>query len=71
MPPISKGDYTCPHILVGVIIGLRSNSGSREQMLGNFSFLNRTIVDWNQLPAAVFEGSPMNLCKFKRNLRKL
>jgi hypothetical protein len=34
--------------------------------VGKFSFLNRTIVDWNQLPAAVFEGSPMNLCKFKR-----
>jgi hypothetical protein len=39
--------------------------------VGKFSFLNRTIVDWNQLPAAAFEGSPLNLCRFKRNLRKL
>jgi hypothetical protein len=38
---------------------------------GKFYFLNITIVDWDQLPAAVFEGSPMNLCKFRRNLRKL
>jgi hypothetical protein len=39
--------------------------------VGKFSFLNRTIVDWNQLPAAAFEGSPLNLGRFKRNLRKL
>jgi hypothetical protein len=45
----------------------------RQQLtdVGKFSFLNRTIVDWNELPAAAFEGSPLNLCRFKRNLRKL
>jgi hypothetical protein len=39
--------------------------------VGKFCFLNRTIVDWNQLPAEAFEGSPLNLCRFKRNLMKL
>jgi hypothetical protein len=38
--------------------------------VGKF-FFNRTIVDSNKLPAADFEGSPLNLCRFKRNLRKL
>jgi hypothetical protein len=32
---------------------------------------NRTTVDWNQLPAAAFEGSPLNLWRFKMNLRKV
>jgi hypothetical protein len=39
--------------------------------VGKFSFLKGTFVDWNQLPAAAFEGSPLNLCRFKRNLREL
>jgi hypothetical protein len=39
--------------------------------VGKFSFLNRTIVDWNQLPATAFESSRLNLYRLKRNLRKL
>lgn len=36
--------------------------------VGKFSFLNRTINDWNDLPAAVFEGCP-SLRRFKNNLK--
>ncbi|KAJ4430057.1 hypothetical protein ANN_22265 [Periplaneta americana] len=36
--------------------------------VGKFSFLNRTINDWNDLPASVFEGCP-SLRSFKNNLK--
>ncbi|PSN38411.1 hypothetical protein C0J52_21584 [Blattella germanica] len=40
--------------------------------LGKFSFLNRTISDWNQLlPVATFEGGPLTVRRFKINLDRL
>ena len=46
---------------------------SRKQRtdIGKYSFLNRTISDWNQLPAAAFEGSPLTVRRFKINLDRL
>ena len=35
-----------------------------------FSFLNRTIMDWNDLPAKLFEPFPKNLHIFKKLLKK-
>jgi hypothetical protein len=32
--------------------------GNKEQMSGNYSFVNRTIKDWNRLPAGVLASVP-------------
>ena len=47
------------------------NTRKQRTDVGKFSFLNRTIDDWNQLPAAAFEGCPLTIKRFKNNLGKL
>ena len=46
---------------------------SRKQRtdIGKYSFLYRTISDWNQLPAAAFDGSPPTVRSFMLNLDSL
>lgn len=38
--------------------------------LGKFSFCNRTIRDWNSLPAAVFKAFPLSVRSFRNKLEK-
>jgi hypothetical protein len=38
--------------------------------IGKYSFLNRTIQRWNNLPAEVFENPPCKHITFKRKVRK-
>jgi hypothetical protein len=38
--------------------------------IGKYSFLNRTIINWNQIPAELLETFPCSLSKFKRKVRK-
>ena len=38
--------------------------------IGKYSFVNRTIQDWNQLPGAVFEQLPSKQMAFKKRARK-
>ena len=36
-----------------------------------YSFLNRTIKEWNSLPAEVFEPFPKNIKLFIKNISKV
>jgi hypothetical protein len=38
--------------------------------VGKYSFVNRTITDWNQLPAEVLGTSPVNRISSERELEK-
>jgi len=38
--------------------------------IGKYSFVNRTIQDWNQLPGTVFEQLPCTQMEFKKRARK-
>jgi hypothetical protein len=46
---------------------------SRKQRtdIGKFSFLNRTIISWNQLPADLLASFPFKLNKFRKRVKKL
>jgi hypothetical protein len=39
--------------------------------IGKFSFVNRTIGDWNQLPVQVLETLPCKSTTFRKRLRKV
>jgi hypothetical protein len=39
--------------------------------IGKYSFVNRTIEHWNQLPAEVLEPFPCNSTTFRERLRKV
>jgi hypothetical protein len=39
--------------------------------IGKFSFVNRAIGDWNQLPAQVVETLPCKSTTFRKRLRKV
>ncbi|KAJ4433412.1 hypothetical protein ANN_15671 [Periplaneta americana] len=39
--------------------------------VAKFSFVNRIIVDWNSLPAAIFQRGPLKINTFKERLRRL
>jgi hypothetical protein len=36
-----------------------------------YSFINRTIINWNKIPAGLLAPFPCNLTLFERGLRKL
>jgi hypothetical protein len=38
---------------------------------GKYPFVNRTIGDWNQLPAEVLESLPCKTTTFRKRLRKV
>ena len=38
--------------------------------VGKYSFVNRTILDWNQLPAEVLGTLPSKLKTLKKRVRK-
>lgn len=44
--------------------------GSKKDV-GKYSFLNRTGRDWNSVDARVFDGSDINVYKFRKNIRDL
>jgi hypothetical protein len=43
---------------------------SQKNNVKKFSFLNRTILDWNSLPAELFEPFPKSVNVFKRRCKK-
>jgi len=45
-------------------------SRSQRTDIGKYSFVNRTIQDWNQLPAEVLGTLPCNLKTLKKRARK-
>jgi hypothetical protein len=44
----------------------------RQRMdIGKYSFVNRAIQDWNQLPAQVLGNLPCKPITFKKRVRKV
>jgi len=39
--------------------------------IGKYSFVNRTVQHWNQLPAEVLETVPCKPVTFKKRVRKV
>jgi hypothetical protein len=39
--------------------------------IGKFSFVNRTIVDWNHIPEGVIGFSPVKIHIFSKTVRKV
>jgi hypothetical protein len=39
--------------------------------VGKFSFLNRTIAEWNQLPEGAIGTSPVETHTFRKKVRKV
>jgi hypothetical protein len=39
--------------------------------IGKFSFLNRTVISWNQLLADLLASFPFKLNKFRKRVKKL
>jgi hypothetical protein len=51
---------------------LRKLRTRRQRMdIGKYSFVNRTIGDWNQLPAEVLQTLPCKTTIFRKRLRKV
>ncbi len=51
--------------------GFKIRQRKQRTDVGKFSFINRTIQNWNKLPAAVLETFPQNVKNFKIRLNKL
>jgi hypothetical protein len=60
----------CPHYLSRVDHERKIRSRKQRTDIGKYSFLNRTLQIWNQLPAEVFENLPCKQNIFKRRVRK-
>jgi hypothetical protein len=47
--------------------------GTRKQRtdVGKFSFVNRTIKSWNQLPAGLLASFPCKLNTFRKRVKKV
>jgi len=65
------GSLKRPHYLsrVGHVRKMRTRRQRTDR--GKYSFVNRTIGDWNQLPAEVLETLPCKPTTFRKRLRKV
>ena len=59
-----------PHYLSRVDLERKIRSRRQRTDIGKYSFLNRTIQDWNQLPAEVLGTLPCKLNTLKKRVRK-
>ena len=60
-----------PHYLSRVDHDRKIRSRRQRTDKGKYSFVNRTIQHWNQLPAEVLETLPRKPATFKRRVRKV
>ena len=60
-----------PHYLNSTDHSRKIRCRRQKTDIGKYSFVNRTIKDWNQLPAEVLEHLPCNSSVFKKRLRKV
>jgi len=60
-----------PHYLSRVDHERKIKSRRQRTDIGKYSFVNRTIQNWNQLPAEVLEILPCKPITFKRRVRKV
>jgi hypothetical protein len=59
-----------PHYLRRVDHERKIRSRRQRTDVGKYSFVNRTIQHWNQLPADVLETLPCKQITFKKRVRK-
>ena len=59
-----------PHYLSRIDHEQKIRSRRQRTDIGKYSFVNRTIQDWNQLPAEVLGTLPCKLKTFKKRVRK-
>jgi hypothetical protein len=60
-----------PHYLSRVDHERKIRSRRQRIDIGKYSFVNRTIQHWNQLPAEVLGTLPCNQITFKKRVRKV
>jgi hypothetical protein len=60
-----------PHYLSRVDHEKKIRSKGQRTVIGKYSFVNRTIQHWNQLPAEVLGILPCNPVTFKKSVRKV
>ena len=58
-----------PHYLSRVDHVRKIRTRRQRTDIGKYSFVNRTIGDWNQLPAEVLETLPCKRTTFRKRLR--
>jgi len=59
-----------PHYLSRVDHGRKIRSRRQRTDIGKYSFVNRTIQDWNQIPAEVLGTLPCKINTLKKRVRK-
>jgi hypothetical protein len=59
-----------PYYLSRVDHSWKIRSRKVRTEVGKFSFVNRTIADWNQLPEGVIGTSPVKARIFRKRVRK-
>jgi hypothetical protein len=60
-----------PHYVSRVDHNLKIRNRRQRTDIGKYSFANRTIEHWNQLPAEVLEPHPCNSTTFKERVWKV
>jgi hypothetical protein len=63
--------YTVAHYLSRIDHERKIRSRRQRTDIGKYSFVNRTIQHWNQLPAEVLETLPCKTVTFNRRVRKV
>jgi hypothetical protein len=59
-----------PHYLSRVDHNHKIRCRRQKTDVGKYSFVNRTIEDWNQLPAEMLDSLPCSSTTFRKRLRK-
>jgi len=60
-----------PHYLSRIDRERKIRSRRKRTEMGKYSFVNRTIQHWNQLPAEVLETLPCKQITFKKRVRRV
>jgi hypothetical protein len=60
-----------PHYLGREDHNRKIRSRKQRADIGKFSFVNRTIISWNQMPADLLASFPFKLNKFRKGVKKL
>jgi hypothetical protein len=50
---------------------LLENKNKNDKDIGKFSFVNRTIAEWSQLPEGAIGASPVKTHTFRERVRKV
>jgi hypothetical protein len=66
-----RGQILRPHYLSREDHNRKIRPRKQRTDIGKFSFLNRTIISWNQLPTDLIPSFPFKLNKFRKRVKKL